>query len=353
MGPVNSYTEWGTLQEVIIGSHYNTRIGVPDISMQLLYHDNLARARRLDPSRSYGINQKYIEEREEDIANLAAVLEAHGVKVRRPLVLDTVREFETPYWKALTKACDNPRDQVMVVGDMLIETACCVRNRYYENDLLKPLFYEYFAAGAQWLCAPRPRLTEESLDRSYVESRVPEADERYEIIFDAAQCLRFGRDILFNVTTWNHELGLRWLRRVLGDRHRVHKVRIVDNHLDGGILPLRPGKLLVNPRVMRNLDTLPAPLLAWDRIIMEDIDPSAYSAEDLLLASKLIDVNVLSINDEHVIVNEHATTTLRALERNGFVPIPIRFRHSRVFGGGLHCVSLDIRRDEGLEDYFS
>jgi len=352
MTKVNSYTEWGTLEEVIIGSHYNTHVGNLDLSMQLLYHDNLVRAKRLDPTRAYTINKQYIEEREEDISVLVEILQSFHVIVRRPQTLEEIKSFATPYWKATTKACDNPRDQVLVVGDSIIETPCCVRNRYFENDLLKPIFYEYFLDGAKWICAPRPVMADESFDRCYVDGRPVDDKPCFEMMFDAAQCLRFGKDILFNVTTRNHELGLLWLRRQLGDRHRIHPVSIVDNHLDGGLIPLRPGKLLVNPRIAGRLDNLPKPLRGWDRLNMEDSDENAYSPEELLLASKQIDVNVLSIDERHVLINEHATHTIRALEKHGFEPIPIRFRHSRIFGGGLHCASLDIRRNESLENYF-
>jgi glycine amidinotransferase len=253
----------------------------------------------------------------------------------------------------MTKACDNPRDQVLIVGDLIIETPCCVRNRYFENDLLKPIFYNYFKNGARWICAPRPIMVDESFDRSYVKGYRTEQRQAYEIMFDAAQCLRFGKDILFNISTWNHEYGYNWLKQVLGDKFRIHKVSLVDNHLDGGIMPLRPGKMLASHRVDGKLHLLPEPLKKWDILYLEDTDKSKYNQEDLLLASSRIAVNVLSLDEEHVIINEYATQTIRILEKHGFTPIPIRFRHSRIFGGGIHCVSLDVRRNETLEDYFS
>lgn len=352
MGPVNSYTEWGSLKEVILGSHYNTSIGNIDISARHLYHDNLARARRIDPDRHYTIDKQHIDEREEDVSRLDQLLTSLGVVVRRPLRLEEVREFSTPHWTGMTKACDNPRDQVLIVGDSIIETSCCLRNRYFENDLLKPLFYDYFRRGARWVCSPRPTMSESSFDPSCADPEEQADPARFEMMFDAAQCLRFGKDILFNVCTENHALGLRWLADLLGDRFRLHAVRLVDNHLDGGIMPLRPGKLLVTERVAANLDGLPAPLRRWDILKLADLDASEYPPDVMLLASNRINVNVLSLDERRVVINEQATHTIRLLEKHGFEPIPVRLRHCRVFGGGLHCVSLDIRRDETLEDYF-
>ncbi len=353
MNPVNSYTEWGKLKEVILGSHYNTQVGELDISMKMLFHDNLERARRKDPTREYTINKKYIEEREEDVTHFAELLLAFGICVRRPQRLETVTAFTTPYWNAITKACDNPRDQVLIVGNRIIETSCCVRNRYFENDLFKPIFYDYFRQGARWICAPRPTMQDEAFDPAYIDKTPILPDSRFEMMFDAAQCLRFGKDILMNVTTYNHELGFQWLARELGDEFRLHKVALVDNHLDGGIMPLRPGKLLICHKVQDKLHLLPDPLKKWDILYLEDEDLSRYLPEDLLLASERITVNVLSLDERHVVINEHATRTIKTLEKHGFTPIPIRFRHSRIFGGGIHCASLDICRDETLEDYFS
>jgi glycine amidinotransferase len=352
MNPVNSYTEWGKLEEVILGSHYNATVGQLDASMELLFHDNLTRVQRKHPDYKFEVRKEYIDEREEDVAELAELLTRMGVTVRRPVALPEISDVVTPYWKAITKACDNPRDQVLVVGDRLIESACCLRNRYFENDLLKPIFYEYFEQGARWCCAPRPKLTDDSIDYSYIDSALNHPSPRFEIMFDAAQCLRFGKDILFNTSCANHKLGLQWLRRELGDAFRVHEVSLVDNHLDGGIMPLCPGKMLIANRVRDKLHLLPEPLQKWDKLFMLDVDNTRYREEDLLLASQHITVNVLSVDENHVILNDYATETIRLLEHEGFTPIPMRFRHSRVFGGGIHCVSLDIRRRESLEDYF-
>lgn len=348
---VNSYTEWGALEEVILGSHYNATVGSLDLSMELLFHDNLQRARRRHPGYVFTIKKKYIEEREEDTARLADLLRSRGIVVRRPETLPDVRPFRTPYWEGITKACDNPRDRVLVVGDRLIETPACVRNRLFETDLLKPILYDYFRSGAQWINAPLPMMLDASFDQRELDGGL-EPPRTPEIMFDAAQCLRFGRDIVMNVSNANHELGYQWLQRVLGEPYRIHKVSVTDNHIDGAFVPLRPGKILISDRMLGKTHLLPEPLRSWDVIHMTDEDRGKYEDDDLLLASSRISVNVLSLDEVDVVVNEQALKTIHALEQHGFNPIPVRFRHSRIFGGGLHCVSVDVRRNENLEDYF-
>ena len=61
-------------------------------------------------------------------------------------------------------------------------------------------------------------------------------------------------------------------------------------------------------------------------------------------------MNVLVLDGEErtLIVEERQTELLRCLRRNGFHPIPVRWRHGRTWGGGFHCVTLDLHRDATL-----
>jgi glycine amidinotransferase len=242
-----------------------------------------------------------------------------------------------------------PRDLFLIVADEIIETPPAVRARYFEADLYKELFTGYFNAGARWTLAPRSRLLERNFDFSYAlahgyDGTVPDGSF-YEVMFDAAQVLRFGRDLIFNVSTENHRMGARWLARHLDGRNRVHVVEITDNHIDASLLPLRPGTLLVHDTVDR--EALPEPLRRWDVIRYEWLDqPTEVMQDGLpLLASQSIGMNVLSLDERHVVVQDIQLPLIRNLEKAGFTPVPVRWRHGRSLGGGFHCVTLDIRRD--------
>jgi glycine amidinotransferase len=175
------------------------------------------------------------------------------------------------------------------------------------------------------------------------------------MMLDAAQCIRFGKDILINVATRNHYIGFQWLQRHFEGKFNFHMVyQFADNHIDSIVLPLRPGKLLLrNPQF---LDQLPAPLQKWDIIYppepTENIFPQ-YEEDDLILTTKYIDLNVLSINEETVIVNSLFPELIKTLEQHGFTAIPVQHRHRRIFGGGFHCFTLDTVREGSLEDYFN
>jgi glycine amidinotransferase len=260
----------------------------------------------------------------------------------------------------------NVRDNTLIVGDEIIETAPQIRSRYFETQFLAPVFAEYFRQGAKWTVMPRPLMTDASFDPSDADNTAGGPVERirdphpspydvgYELMIDGAQCLRLGRDLVVNIATANHALACDWLERHLAGRFRVHRVhRLSDSHIDSMVLALRPGTLLV--RSLRVAEFLPEPLRAWDLIVAPP--PQAnnfprYDDDDLVLTSPYIDLNVLSVSPDTVLVNDACPELMRTLERHGFTVVPVRHRHRRLFGGGLHCFTLDTVRDaSGPEDY--
>ncbi|GAA2804522.1 glycine amidinotransferase [Saccharopolyspora taberi] len=374
---LNSFDEWSPLKEVIVGSGLNHGSHEMELSFKLFFHDEayaafyyptyqVAKEKEANNG-SRRLKQRYVEELTEDVEEFVAALTGLGVKVRRPLPLSRPATFNTPYWSGTCLPALNVRDQAIVFGDELIETPPQVRTRYFENDLLKPVFYDYFHAGARWTTMPRPVMTDRSFDTSYVsgqntpalqeiaEPAESEFDVGHEMMFDAAQCIRFGRDVLVNVATRNHALGVEWLRRHLGDRFRFHVLeRFADNHIDSLVLPLRPGTLLLRHPGL--VDHLPEKLRSWDRIYPpepnENIFPT-YEDDDLVLTSKYIDLNVLSVDEETVIANSLFPELVKTLEKQGFTVVPVRHRHRRLFGGGFHCFTLDTVREGSVpESYF-
>lgn len=370
--PVHAYTEWGPLREIVVGEvaagYMPTHPDHADLSYKLFYHDNIKQQyvndvdRPCVPALKLGAIEPYgdriAEERYEDVENFVALLEQLGITVRRPRRLETVSAVRTPNWASLSHFAHNVRDQCLIVGEEIIETPPLCRHRYFENDLLKPIFHDYFKRGARWTVAPRPLMLEESFDKTYIkgerqEEILRENELGFEMMFDAAQCLRFGTDILMNVSNENHRLGAEWLQRHLGDKFTVHVMQtFADNHIDGTIMPLRPGFLFVNAhKIHGKVDKLPKALQDWDLVACYDTDDSVYAEDKLLLASEYISANILPLDEERVVVESRCTKAIRTLERHGFTPIPVQLRHSRPYAGGFHCITLDIRRDEELETY--
>jgi len=357
---VNVYTEWAPLEEVIIGSCTNFNMLGIDKNFRFIYDNrdgNFA-----DRNTPHNLEQKYIDERQEDLDNMQKLLESEGITVKRPKRLDTISEIKTPIFSSYTTGCDSPRDMYMCIGDEIIETPPTNPKRYFEHLLLKNIFMEYFHSGAKWTTAPKPSLDKQSIDYSFWKDSVAEPlhsitqiEQNYDILFDAANCLKFGKDILMNVGTKNHELGAIWLQRHLSNTYRVHPIRLCDSHIDGHLIPIAPGKLLVNEGVMHGYyDQLPKELKKWDRIPILDKNFSFnYPSDHLQMATNVgMSVNVLSLDEKRILIRDTALLTIKALEGAGFEPIPFKLRHSELFGGGIHCSTVDVRRKETLENYF-
>ena len=70
------------------------------------------------------------------------------------------------------------------------------------------------------------------------------------------------------------------------------------------------------------------------------------------IGSKWIDMNLFSINPNLVVVDQDQTALIRLLEKQGLDVVPLKLRHSKMLGGGYHCITLDIRRKGPLQRYF-
>ena len=120
------------------------------------------------------------------------------------------------------------------------------------------------------------------------------------------------------------------------------------------LVALRPGLVLTNPSRL-NDDTLPDILKQWKVIYsppMENTD--RYDADYLAncIGSDWIDMNCFSVSPNLVVVDHNQPTLIKTLEREGLDVIPLKLRHSKLLGGGPHCVTLDVRRKGTLERYF-
>ena len=349
---VNSHEGWSRLEEVIVGIPYHLDYH-DDVSFKLFFHENLKEQGGKLPDGT-APSKRVQEESMEDRDGLVGILETEGVIVKGPQVVTEIKEISTPFWSAPLNHALMPRDLFIVVGNEIIECSPQVRARKFEPELYREVFTEYFSKGAKWTVAPASRLLDANFDYRYALEHgyepPPVEESFYEIMFDGAQIMRLGRDLFFNVANENHRMGLTWLQRHLRDQYQVHEVAIADYHIDGLILPLRPGVLLVRRGV--DLSQFPWPLRQW-KIIYYDKPESPPIDDDGLpiLASESIGMNVLSIDETKVIVQDIQIPLMRALEEEGFTPIPCRWRHGRTLGGGFHCVTLDIRRRSKLESY--
>ena len=95
------------------------------------------------------------------------------------------------------------------------------------------------------------------------------------------------------------------------------------------------------------------------KIQKEIRDPIGKKLNDLGFQTNLFDMsspwvgmNLLSVDQETVIVDERQKEFIKFLEKNKLKVVPVRMRHIYTQGGGIHCATLDTVRDSKFEDYF-
>jgi len=296
--------------------------------------------------------QWIIEETEEDLNAFVAVLEDLGISVKRPETWPHEDKFSTVHWESEGYYNYCPRDIMLVIGDQIIETPNVIRSRAQESYSYRKLMMEYLKSGAKWYSAPKPMLLDSLFDVD-MDKPVPRNDEP---AFDAANVLRFGRDLLYLVSGTGNELGGQWLQTILGDEFRVHFLKDVyyGSHIDSTFVALRPGLVLCNPARI-NEQTLPEFLKQWQVIYSPPMESTDRFSADYLsksIGSKWIDMNLFSINPNLVVVDRDQTALIKLLEKQGIDVIPLKLRHSKMLGGGFHCITLDTRRKGTMQQYF-
>ena len=355
---ISSHTSFGALKEVIVGRELSLTNRISDITFRQFYREALDESIYESPFESYAVSMALIEQRNVELDNLATTLSEHGILVHRPDPLNKIIPFTTPSFKSELSSASNVRDVTWVYGNKLIETPTFVRNRYFENTLLYDVYNKAWDAGrgGQWIRCPHTELTEATVDLGHWTDTRDYANipPNYVMAIDGAQFLRIGRDVIVNINSYNQWLGYEWVKSFFPDT-QFHVLHVADNHIDGCLICLRPGVFLVNPLYANIKDLLPSKFKNWTYLYPRDLTPNidvtGMTDIDIRLASSRgMDVNVLSVDENTVVVNQRAYGVKDILEKNGFNIIEVTLEHGEIFAGGIHCSTLDLVCDD--EDIF-
>ena len=357
---VGSYNEWDPLEEVIVGVIDGAAVPHWHVSLEATMPPDAWDFYRRNGGGAFPRDQ--VDAARDELEGFVQILQAEGVTVRRPDPVDQTRVFGTAQWHT-SGGCAHtfPRDNALIVGDQIIEATMSWRSYYFATQPFRSIFKDCFRRGARWIAAPKPELTDASYNPDYAaaarggssEVFPPEASviTEFEPLVDAGDFMRFGRDILAQRSHVTNAFGIDWMRRALGEEFRVHEVTFVDDHpmhLNATFVPLRPGKVLVNPE---RVPDLPPMFAGWDVLVCPE---SAIPADQpMYFCSRWISMNTLMLDQDRVFVESNEVELIRLFEKEGFTPIPVPFRTLNTFGGGFHCATLDLRRRGALEDYFT
>lgn len=345
MNPINSYTSWQPLEEVIVGQAYT-----PD------YFDFIENAQVRNQL------QQILAETQEDLNKLQKTIETYGARVRRPALPDK-HNFQQSQMKSHGVPLPplTPRDWQITLGNKLL--------RVLPIQELDQLCAGYEAAQPGSVINPHAPLG---------------WDPKCILNGASASCVvRVGRDVFFDNSDFLRPDQSRWIiDNVLGPEYRIHEA-ITDGHGDAVFAILKPGVLLsskhdVNLNLARDFPGWDVCKI-WDSSIWAAMEVGKFKYEQSpgawyvqgqtptpeftdfvntylikwtgFVAETVFDVNCLVLDESHVIFSSYNREVFDYCRKHRIEPIISELRHSYFWDGGISCCTQDIRRHGGLETY--
>jgi len=317
-----SKNEWDPLKKVIVGRADFARIPPMDISLRTV---NYSHIKQFKDSHGEGLYPLHvIEEANQDVDRFAEELTKLGVEVVRPM------NRPTGYYNFC------PRDVATVIDTKAIIAPMSLQSRKDDYKNIEHLLTNVYHV---------PNNLE---DTNYNPNSIGNKDvlalnEIYPK-FDAANILRANNEILYLVSNSGNRKGAAYLQQLLGDRYNVRTLEGVYSymHIDSTVAFLREGLMLLNPSRIPDKSIMPEPFCNWDAIYCPEPVDIGYTYYNN--ASPWINVNLFSISDKLVVLEEHQEPTRKELEKYGIECLMLPMRHARTLGGCFHCVTLDLVR---------
>lgn len=378
---VNAWTQWGPLKTIVVGRADNACFQAEEPAFKGRINNKII-AEELD----WPVGRKkqsVIDKANAQLDHLSNIFKGLGINVLRPSPIDFHKVTTTPGWSVEHMfCCVCPRDVMITIGNIILEATLSRRGRFFEylpyRDIMNELWDQ--DPSMKWKTAPKPSMNDSMYRADYWDmfkdlSQKPPHEQKAllkeyfyvlnesEIAFDAADITRCGRDIFVQYSMTTNLKAIEWLKRELEGHVRVHMLHFPDAiepiHIDTTLIPLRPprgekpGIILTNPeRPLKKEDAKMFVDNHWK--LVEVPMPSAinYPMPSFCESSKWLSMNLLSIDEETLIVEENEKDLHVCLEDLGFKLIKIPFRHVFEFGGSIHCSTWDIERQDGPEEFF-
>ena len=303
---ISSCNEWGRLRRVVVGDATWANWPVNDPVYRREAHNSLWTE---TPAPAGAVPQWIIDETNEDLSQLCAVLTQHGAEVVRP----AARNFQQH--DGLYNYC--PRDRFLIWGDTVVDPAMMYPCRDQEYECYTDILED----ARRIVSMPR-----------YASN----------MVLDAANILRLGNSMLMLESA----SGNRAAYERMCDHFPTVPIELCNFysgvHIDSTVVALREGLVLLNGSRVNDANC-PQVFQDWEKIYVTDV--IAQDFHQYPYASKWISLNMLSIDPETVIVDAAQADLIKTLEQRKFTVIPLTLRHSRTLGGGFHCVTLDLVRD--------
>lgn len=321
-----SKNEWDPLKSVIVGIADNAKIPPSNIGIRTVNYADLTFT-QYSMIKHGPYPDQVIQEANEDLERLCDFLRSEEINVFRPI------DDNPEYYNYC------PRDTVLVHDDMILATPMAISSRRDEWRASKKHF-----DLSKLVVAPKPEHPD-TYNSGCLGNPDVLALHEHEPIFDAANILRSNDDLFYLVSNTGNKKGAAYLQELVGPNKKVHTIENVYSyiHLDSTIALLREGLMLLNPDRIKSVDQLPEVLRNWDIIwAPEPVDIGYYPG--YCNASKWVSVNLLSVNPNLVVLEQHQGELAKELKKHGIDSAMLPMRHARTLGGCFHCVTLDLVR---------
>jgi len=302
---INTYNEWSPLKRIVVGSatHANWPVNDPVFS-----RESEKTTWQESPVPRGPVPQRIIDETNQDLDGLATTLMGLGVEVVRPDPLN----FQVH--DGMYNYC--PRDRLLVYGNTIVNPAMM----YPCRDMELQCYHDIVDAAEHYHFMPRHE----------------------GMIMDAANVCRLGDKMLFLESASGNRKAYEWLCGVFPNVEIELCNFYAGVHIDSTIVPLREGLVALNASRVNQVNC-PKAFDGWEKLWVNDV--VAQDFYEYPYASKWVGMNMLSIDENTVVIDAAQNQLIKDLERCGITAIPLTLRHSRTFGGGFHCVTLDLLRE--------
>jgi len=364
---VNCHSQWGDLDVVMVGQANHSCFPPPNPGFRPEINDaHLAEWIDWPTGRK---KASVIEAANIELDNLTKTMEAEGITVVRPDSIDWSQSLKTPFFEIenqYTHTC--VRDSLITVGNIVLEAPMSRQDRYFESLAFRSVIRHLWDQDKEmlWKSAPKPCLGEDSYNDSWwylsKETRYKQMHDykfcvtEKDVLFDAADIMRAGKDLFVQLSATCNRSGIEWLTRELKPHgFRVHTIKfpydLAPSHLDCTFQLIRPGLVLTNP----DRPIAPEDAEIFKRNNWEFVDaplPNNPERPAFSQSSKWLSMNILPLGRNKIVVEEQEIDTQNCLKDLGFDVVTVPFRNVYEFGGSLHCATWDISRTDVMEDYF-
>lgn len=244
--PVEVYTEWDPLEEVIVGIIDDMRIPEWDPGLDAVIPNKSKKFFKDNAGRRFP--EELIALARTEIDHLANIRSSEGIRVHRPNVVDHHICIATPHFTTGGSFYSAmPRDCLFTLGKKIIEVPMAWRSRYFDTFAFREILHDYFDRGAEWIAAPKPMLKESLWQLGHNSAEQEKFDSvinKSEPVFDAADFIKLGKDIIGQRSHVTNNKGIEWLRRAIGNDYCIHIYEFNDTspmHIDTTLLPLARG----------------------------------------------------------------------------------------------------------------